>query len=100
MKPVAKLLSAAIIATASASAMAQFPSSANETTSLWSIFPEMTTYADRHRNDPVRVADVPYPSSANETTALSSTVPTTRTFADLHKDTDRRASSAMSTGEM
>lgn len=100
MKPVAKLLSAAIIATASASAMAQFPSSANETTSLWSIFPEMTTYADLHRNDPVRVADGPYPSSANETTALSTTVPPVTTFADLHRDTERRASAVSSNGAM
>jgi hypothetical protein len=100
MKRIASLLSAITIATAAGSAMADFPSSADETTSFTSIFPHVTTYADLHKNDVVKQASSPFPSSANETTSLSSTFPQMTTYADLHKDNVKRASSGNAPSSM
>jgi hypothetical protein len=94
MKRIASVLSAVTIAISSASAMADFPSSVNDTTPLSSIFPNMTTYADLHKNDLVSRASVPDPSSVNDTTSLASEFPAIVTYADLHKnDVVRQASS-------
>ena len=100
MKRVAILLSAVTIVVASASAFAD-PSSADETTSFASSFPQITTYADLHRNDITRQASTPFPSSADETTSLFSTFPHMTTYADLHEeDGTRHARSQSATDAM
>src|SRR5689334_5976479 len=63
MKRIGILLSAVTVAVASASAFAD-PSSADETSSFASSFPQITTHADLHRNDLVTQASTPFPSSA------------------------------------
>jgi hypothetical protein len=94
MKRIASLLSAVAIATAAGSAIADSPSSANETTSLSSIFPQIRTYADLHRNDLAKQESVAGPSSANETTSMASEFPRIVTYADLHRsDVVKQASS-------
>ena len=86
MKRIANVLFAATIATAASSVMAGPPSSVNETSFLYDSFPNITTYADLHKNDIVRQTGSPFPSSSNETTFLSDSFPQITTYADLHKD--------------
>src|SRR4051812_5236193 len=50
---------AATVAISASSAFAQLPSSANETTSFASEFPNIVTYADLRRNDVARQASSP-----------------------------------------
>ncbi|MEA3157741.1 MAG: hypothetical protein QOK44_5330 [Betaproteobacteria bacterium] len=75
MKQIARTLLVVSLATTAVAAFAappSGPSSAQETTSLWSEFPNMRTYADSHRNDAIVVSGAPvFPSSANETTSLA-----------------------------
>src|SRR4051812_28835880 len=66
MKRFAIVVCAATVAMSASSAFAQFPSSANETTSFASEFPNIVTYADLHRNDVAKQASSSFPSSANE----------------------------------
>jgi hypothetical protein len=101
MKRSASLSSAIAFAMTAANAMAAYPSSVNETTSLASIFPHMTTYADLHRNDPVKNASSPFPQSPNETTSLSSIFPHVATYADLQENSvAKQASSRKDTSSM
>src|ERR1700687_1505204 len=67
MKRIAQTLLVISLATAGVTAFAatpSFPSSANETTSLVSEFPNMQTYAAQHRNDVARQSPMTYPSAA------------------------------------
>jgi hypothetical protein len=88
MKRIAQSLLVVSLATTGVAALAatpSYPSSAQETTSLSSQFPNMRTYADSHRDDVASQPAMTYPSAAIEQMPLSSVFPNIQTHADLHR---------------
>src|ERR1700738_389960 len=89
MKRIAQTLlviSLATVGGATFAATPTYPSSAPETTSLSSEFPNMQTYADMHRNDAANQAAMTYPSGGVEQMPLSREFPNLRSYADLHRN--------------
>jgi hypothetical protein len=89
MKRLAKTLLAVSLVTACGASFAatpSFPSSAPETTSLSSQFPNMRTYAAMHRNDAVHQAAMSYPSFGAQVYPLASEFPNLRSYADIHRN--------------
>jgi len=96
MKRITQTLLVLSLATASASfaATPSYPSSADETTSLSSEFPNMQTYADKHRNDAANRAPMTYPSGGRETTPLSQSFPNLQSYADQRRNDPAAVASA------
>jgi hypothetical protein len=89
MNRIAKTLLVLSFATAAGGAFAAqptFPSSANETTSLSSEFPNVRTYADSHYGDAASQAAMTYPSGGVQQMPLSRTFPNLQSYSDLHRN--------------
>src|ERR1700738_439061 len=89
MKRLAKTLLVVSLVTAGGASFAatpSFPSSAPETTSLSSQFPNMRTYANIHRNDAANQAAMTYPSFGAQVYPLAGEFPNLRSYADLHRN--------------
>src|SRR5687767_11700680 len=88
MKRIAQSLLVASLATsvAALAATSSFPSSANETTSLSSVFPDMPTYADNHRDSAASQQAMTFPSGGVEQMPLVRVFPDMQTYADLHRN--------------
>jgi hypothetical protein len=89
MKRIAKTLVVISLATASAAAFAassSFPSSAEETTSLSSEFPNMRTYGNSHLGDADSQAAMKYPSGGVQQMPLSTEFPNLQSYADTHRN--------------
>jgi hypothetical protein len=89
MKRLAKTLLVVSLVTACGASFAatpSFPSSAPETTSLSSQFPNMRTYADMHRNDAGNQAAMTYPSFGAQVYPLAGEFPNLRSYADIHRN--------------
>ncbi|MEA3155948.1 MAG: hypothetical protein QOK44_3537 [Betaproteobacteria bacterium] len=89
MKRIAQALLVVSLATTGAAAFAatpSFPSSAQETTSLSSEFPNIRTYADSHLGDAASQTAMTFPSGGVEQMPLSREFPNIRSYADLHRN--------------
>ena len=89
MKRIAQTLLVISLATTGVAAFAatpSFPSSAQETTSLSSEFPNIRTYADSHLGDAATQAAMTYPSFGAQETPLSAEFPNLRSYADIHRN--------------
>ena len=88
MKSIARTVLAISLATAGGVTFAAtpYPSSAQETTSLSQVFPNIQTHADLHRSDVPSHASVTYPSSVADVMALSDVFPELQTYAELRRD--------------
>jgi hypothetical protein len=97
MKRIAQTLLLISLATTGAAAFAatpSSPSSADETTSLSSEFPNMQTYADQHRKDTANPPPMRYPSGGVQQMPLSAEFPNLRSYADMHRNDPAMVSSA------
>jgi hypothetical protein len=88
------VLSLVTAASATFAATPSYPSSAQETISLASEFPNIRTYADTHRNDVANQPPMTYPSAGMQVTPLSAEFPNLRSYADFHRNDSVVVSSA------
>jgi hypothetical protein len=89
MKRIAQTLLVISLATAAGATFAatpSYPSSAPETTSLSSEFPNMATYADSHRNEAANQQAMTYPSFGAQVYPLAGEFPNLRSYADIHRN--------------
>ncbi|MGZ5140639.1 MAG: hypothetical protein ACXWCP_23235 [Burkholderiales bacterium] len=89
MKRIAQTLLAISFATAAAATFAStpsYPSSADETTSISSEFPNIRSYADMHRNDAGNQQLMTFPSAGLQEYPLSGEFPNLRSYADIHRN--------------
>jgi hypothetical protein len=89
MKRIAQTLLVISLATAAGATFAatpSYPSSANETTSISSEFPNIRTYADIHRTDAGNQQLMTFPSAGLQEYPLSGEFSNLRSYADIHRN--------------
>ena len=88
MKRIARTVLVLSLATTSVAAFAatpSYPANVPDEVSLSSEFPNMQTYADRHRDSAADQPPMAYPSAGLQEYPLSGEFPNLQTYRDIHK---------------